>query len=325
MPPYPGIPYGPAPPWCFPAFEASAYILFAVCLAHAWRRGKQHVAYILGGLFFGLVLEYIEVATGSYTYGRFVTMLGRPPLSVPICIGLGWGIILYTSRLFSDALRLPLLAAAAFDTLLAINIDLSMDVVAYRLHMWHWHWQGTGLNPLTAQWFGIPYGNFVGWQTVIFCYSAFSRLFERRLLRAHAATTARSVSVALLALLCSQAILFSAESFLYPFLRKHFSISSAERFLFLSAACLVLSLWGFLRDRVFTKPIPPLARWVPCFFHAYFLAAFFGFGFYRENRWMTLAALGNVTLGIIVHFVPWHSRRPAVRLDRSAPDVKAAA
>src|ERR1700759_3353645 len=178
MPPFPGMPYGPAAPWSFPLFECSMYLLFLICLAHALRQGKQSVSYLFGGLAFGLLLEYIEVITGSYTYGRFMIMFGKAPLDIPLCIGAGWGIIMYTARLFSDRLGLSLWACAALDTLLALNIDLSMDTVAYRLHMWHWNWSGTGLNPLTAQWFGIPYANFVGWQTVVFCYSAFSRLWE---------------------------------------------------------------------------------------------------------------------------------------------------
>lgn len=157
MPIYPGMPYGAAPAWCFPVFEFSMYVLFLICLAYAWKQGKRDVFYLIGGLLFGLLLEYMEVVMGSYTYGRFMVMFGNAPMDIPLCIGVGWGIIMYTARLFTDRLQLTLWVCAALDTLLALNIDLSMDTVAYRMHMWHWNWQGTGLNPLTAQWFGIPY------------------------------------------------------------------------------------------------------------------------------------------------------------------------
>lgn len=178
--PWPGLPYAAAPAWSFAILEWNLFLLLMVCAADALRKQRLDLlAYLIGGSCFGLVLEYLEVLGHSYTYGPFQWMLGHPPYNIPVCIGAGWGIILYTSRLYSDSLGLPLAAAAAMNTLLALNVDVSMDVVAYRLHMWHWNWSGTGLDPLHAQWFGIPHGNFVGWATVVFCYSAFSRLYEQ--------------------------------------------------------------------------------------------------------------------------------------------------
>ncbi len=211
MLPYPGIPYGIAPAWCFPVCEWSLFVLLALCIVHASRRHREGVPYIVGGFLFGVLLEYMEVASHSYVYGRFTVMVGHAPLDVPLCIGAGWGIILYTSRLFSDSFSLPLLSAAALDTLLALNIDLSMDVVAYRLHMWHWFWKDTNL-ALTSQWFGIPYGNFNGWVTVVFCYSAFSRLFERLLLRRGSGGIGRRSAIAALALVCARATLGGTET-----------------------------------------------------------------------------------------------------------------
>lgn len=140
MLPFPGIPYGFAPSWCFPLVEGSVFVLFVLCLAHAFKRDRNGIAYLFGGLVFGVLLEYFEVITDSYTYGHFHIMLGRAPHNLPLWVGMAWGIIMYTARLFSDYLGLPLFAAAALDTLLALNIDVSIDVVAYRLHMWHWSW-----------------------------------------------------------------------------------------------------------------------------------------------------------------------------------------
>src|SRR5450432_99701 len=133
MPVYPGIPYGLSPAWCFPVFEYSMFLLLIVCLLHAIKKGMCDTMYLLGGLGFGLLLEYIEVTDHSYTYSPFTIMFGKAPFYIPLCIGMGWGIIMYTARLFSDALGFSLLAAVALDTLLALNIDLSMDTVAYRL------------------------------------------------------------------------------------------------------------------------------------------------------------------------------------------------
>ena len=143
-------------------------------------------------------------------------MLGRAPLDIPVSVGLAWGIILYTARLFSDGLRLPWVAAAALDTLLALNIDLTMDVIAYRMHMWHWDWTRTGLDPLKAEWFGVPYANFVGWISVVFFYSFFSRLYERTIFRRPNAW--RFPAVAVLALISAQVELLVTEDFIFHWL-----------------------------------------------------------------------------------------------------------
>ena len=40
---------------------------------------------------------------------------------------------------------------------------------------------------------------------------------------------------------------------------------------------------------------------VPTWFHVYFTMWFFISGFYRENRWMTIFALANLLLAVIIH------------------------
>jgi len=317
MLPFQGIPYGAAPAWCFHLNEFGTYIFFLLCFFHARKRGGVALTYLLGGLIFGLALEYFEVLGGSYTYGRFYVMLGRPPLDVPLCIGCGWAIILYTTRLFSDALGLPVFAAAAFDTLLALNIDLSMDVVAYRMHMWHWDWRGTGLNPLTAHWFGIPYGNFVGWITVVFSYSLFSRIFERGILKRgilkrwiapeKKAGWVRFSTVGLLAITCSLGILFGSEAFAFPFLAKYLGLRSAFRLIILIVTMLLLIFFGWKSRRPSAEPLSPLAQWVPGWLHVFFAFCFFALGFYRENKWMTLVTGINFLIGIGLHTFPLHT------------------
>jgi len=308
MPPYTGIPYGIAPAWCFPVFEYGMYILLLICLVHAAKRGSKGVIYILGGLAFGLLLEYIEVITHSYTYSSFMIMFGKSPMHIPLCIGVGWGIIMYTARLFTDALKLSLWVCVALDTLLALNIDLSMDTVAYRLHMWHWNWSGTDLNPLTAQWFGIPYGNFVGWITVVFCYSAFSRLFEKKIMRSRE-TLVKYVLVALLALLCSQVVLYTTETFIHPFLAKTIGMRSVHRFAGYTIILLVTVIVG-LRKRQYPVTAMPSITWiVPGWFHLFFISCLFVLGFYTENTLLTVIALLNLLLGMGIHMLPFRKKR----------------
>lgn len=314
--PFPALPYGAAPVWCFPLVELSVYCLFAACFWSAWKRGARPLIYLLGGLAFGLLLEYFEVVTDSYTYGRFWLMLGHMPASVPVWVGCAWGIIMYASRRFSDAAGLPWLGAAALDTLLALNIDLSIDAVAYRLHMWHWDWTGTHLNPLTADWFGIPYGNFVGWITVVFCYSAFSRILERWVLR-RSQTVLRSIMVAGGAIACSLAVLVLTEMAIFPLLNR-FGLRSGWRLALSTAVLLFLAVQGWLKRGEGEGSADPLAHLVPAWFHVVFVAFLFLLGFYRENPWMVAAAIVNFALGLAVHTLMKKPGREAVSIPAAA-------
>ncbi|HEY4110090.1 carotenoid biosynthesis protein [Puia sp.] len=282
--------------------ETSLYVLFLFCFLHARKKGPTAVAYLLGGVLFGLVLEYMEVMIGNYTYGRFWVMLGRNHRDIPLCIGVAWGIIMYSARLLTDWLGLPLWAAAAFDTLLALNIDFSIDVVAYRMHMWHWDWSYMSANPLTAQWFGVPFGNFFGWQTVVFCYSAFSRLFAGMNLRRETGAI-KNAFTTFLAINCSLVVLFTSEEKISPKLA-HFGITSAHRVLLMCAFLFALVAYGWRHRHIVTGSLPGIARVVPFWFHLLFAAFFFALGFYSENTAMTLAVIINFAIGALLHALP---------------------
>ena len=122
MLPFKALPYGYAPGWCFPVIELSLYVFWMWCALDARRKGRAAMAYLLGGTAFGVLLETFEVMTGSYTYGRFQVMLWHAPMQVPPWVGCGWGVIMYTARLFSDAARLPLVAAKE-------EADVAVDVL----------------------------------------------------------------------------------------------------------------------------------------------------------------------------------------------------
>lgn len=279
MKPFPELPYDAAPIRCYPFAECNMYLLFILLLNTCCKKRQETICYLLGGLLFGLLLEYMEVLMDSYTYGRFCVMLGKAPTNIPLCISVGWGIIMYSARLFTDKLGMTLWAAAALDTLLALKIDLSMDIVAYRTQMWHWDWLQTSLDPLTAQRFGIPYGNFVDWQTVVFCYSAFSRIYERHLLKSKTSGL-RFMLIAFLALLSSIIILFLTEE-ISPLLSKA-GIMSVHRFAGICVILTILVIAGWKKCRIDGQKLPAIVWWVPGWFHIFFTGCFFILGFYQE-------------------------------------------
>lgn len=157
----------------FLTFEGIDYLLFFACLIHAARRGLPFVGELIGGLLFGLLLEAVNVRMGAYHYGRFLVMLGE----IPLAIGVGWAVIIYTAMATSDRLGLTPWTRPPADALLALNIDLAMDTIAIRLGegMWVWHWRDPAMR-WSGGWFGVPFGNFYGWLYVVLFYSAFVRL-----------------------------------------------------------------------------------------------------------------------------------------------------
>ena len=153
------------------SMEIVVLVLFILCLRHAWRTGPEAILRLIAGALFGVLLELATIwQLEAYDYGTFLLMLSN----VPLAIGFGWGTIMYSAKLFSDATNLPEWVRPVLDGLLALNIDLAMDAVAIRLEMWDW---GLGLH---SQYFGVPYANFWAWFWVVVSFSASVRWLSSR-------------------------------------------------------------------------------------------------------------------------------------------------
>ncbi len=148
-------------------FELLAYAGLGLCAWHAWGLGPLRRARLLElgmGVAYGVTLETLTIIQfHAYRYGQFLVMLH----DVPLCIGVDWGVILYTAMSFADGARLPRWAAPALVALLGLTIDFSMDAVAIRQDMWHWNVIG-----LMDQWYGVPWANFYAWFIVLCSASA---------------------------------------------------------------------------------------------------------------------------------------------------------
>ncbi|CAN5726347.1 hypothetical protein BH24DEI2_BH24DEI2_28980 [soil metagenome] len=162
-------------PLSFFLFEMMTFGLFFVCLVHGLRHRTLPRASVGLELFvfvlYGLAFESIAVVAGFYSYGPFLFRVWHAPL----VIGVGWAVIGYAVMRFSDSLNMPQWAKPFLDALLALLVDLGMDVVAIRdiypfrdgaSGMWNW-----GV-PFHADWFGVPYANFMAWWLVVFIMSA---------------------------------------------------------------------------------------------------------------------------------------------------------
>ncbi len=237
----------------FVVFELLVYALLACCLHHAWRAGGGvRVWEALAGVIFGVLLEWATIQQlAAYEYGRFMIMLGE----VPIAVGVGWGVIIYSARLFTNATDAPGWLRPVLNGLLALNIDLSMDAVAIRLGFWDW---GRGLD---FQYFGVPYANFWAWFWVVFSFTAGLQALTRRARGAGKwLAPAGAIGLGVAGVLGTNWLIVSG----VPAGLRSAVIAVA----LLGALLLALRFRPRVRQR-----IPALAAWAPAGFHIYFLNA----------------------------------------------------
>jgi hypothetical protein len=278
-------------------FELLTYAFLGPCVWHALHQGPLRRARLIElgtGVLYGLTLETLTILQfHAYRYGHFLIMFGP----VPLAVGVGWGIILYSAMAFADTFTFPAWAAPALVGLLGLNIDLAMDAVAIRLHMWQW------LNlALNEQWFGVLYANFYGWFIVLCSFSAL--LWRGRPLTAKpswhgplAALGALLGSVVILALLDELVVQYDA----------HGGIVWLPVVVVVTGALVVVG-WGVWARRSSARPSiveAPLSTLVPMvvpfYFHVFFLIMLFVANIAARLPVLVAISLAMLAVSLVLH------------------------
>jgi hypothetical protein len=280
------------PETAFLLVEVGVYILAIGCLRHAWVRGRSRLLGLVAGMIYGLLLEYGAIVTfHAYVYGHFLIMIFG---AVPLCIGISWGMIIYTAMETSDRFALPWYLRPILDALLALTIDLSMDAIAIRLGFWTWGRAGA--------WFGVPLGNFYAWFIVVFGFSLLFRLGRIWSLGGPLALLG-DVAVAILAILLSVVGLSTL-------LRPYYALIAQGAWAWLMISVLlggsaVLAIWAARRTRR-DQPLDLILLCVPMFFHVFAFGALFASGIYRQVPALIPISALMLGVGLLLHL--WPSR-----------------
>lgn len=264
-------------------FELTMLVLLFLCLRHAWQWGGWLKVWVLmSGVIFGWLLEWATIVQlSAYKYGDFFLKIGPLPLS----IGIGWGVIIYTAMLFSDASSLPLWARPISDALMALNIDLAMDAIAIRLDMWDW-----GLN-FSSEYFGVPYANFWAWFWVVFSFSLAFRLLKQvsfghwRWL-----TPLGAIILGTFGVLGTNAMIVDL------FIPAGLYEPSIAIIIFGAVGLLV-----YLRPKYNLHPLDRLVFWVPLTFHLYFLIIGLATGVILQPAYLLAISIIMLITSVYLH------------------------
>lgn len=265
----------------FVIFELIIYVLFLLCLRHAWRKTPAYVLKLISGALFGVLLELATIRQlHAYQYGQFLVMV----FDVPLCIGVAWGTIIYSAMEFSDASSLPYWLRPILDGLLALNIDLTVDALAIRFGMWNW---GQGLQ---FQYFGVPYANFWAWFWVVASFSLGWRLLARR------PGWIGQWLPALLALFVGLAGVLGTNALIV------FGVPADYRLPVIAVTLLgALGIVLLKRPAFYQTPVNSLVFWVPFIMHVYFLAAGLVSGVIFAPWVLLLVSLAMLAIALWLH------------------------
>lgn len=149
----------------FLAFELLWFLLLGACTYHAHRKGLHRIVELYLTIPYGIFLEILTIYIfQGYVYGRFLLMVGEAPL----CIGVGWAVIIYTFMELADTLPLNEWLKPLTTALFAVALDLWLDPISVKLGFWTFIYANIPFS--YVQWYGSPWLNFVGWFLVATIY-----------------------------------------------------------------------------------------------------------------------------------------------------------
>jgi len=267
----------------FLSFELLSVVLLLLCAHHAWQAGgAARVWQLLAGVGFGLLLEWATIQQlHAYSYGTFALMLGG---EVPVAVGIGWGVILYTALLFVDAVAMPGWAKPVLAGLLALNIDLAMDAVAIRLGFWDW---GRGLD---FEYFGVPHPNFWAWFWVVFSFSVGLRwLASGDSWSARWVGPVGAIVVGVVGVLGTNWLITDPVP------------DAIQPQVVWGTLLVALFVVRAVRPRLHQRELPGVVFWVPFAIHSFYLAAGLLSGAFAPAPFLLLVSLAMLALALWLH------------------------
>ncbi|MHA1673929.1 MAG: carotenoid biosynthesis protein [Promethearchaeota archaeon] len=165
-------------------FEVMIIVIYAIAIGLLIKsRDYTRIGELINGTIFGIMLEYLNIIffEGYLYHPDFWLQAGAVPDNVPLVIGMAWGLLGICTRAIADRFDLPTVVTLLFATILAVTFDLYLDIVAVRLEGGFWVWFGFPENwdITNIGLYGVPWGNYIGWFSVMFYLGLFNHITRR--------------------------------------------------------------------------------------------------------------------------------------------------
>jgi len=273
-------------------FEGMIYVMFAVSFWQALREGRFALLELGWMCLYGLMLEWLTIKVlHVYQYSSFLIMVDN----IPLCIGLGWAIIIDSSMRFTAGLQIAESIRPIATALVGLSVDLALDVIAIRVGLWHW----TGIQ-FDQQWFGVPWANFGAWFMVIWSYAGFIRA-----LRSWQGRPIRQWLYPPLAVGLSLLVLVAATAF-YPAMAP--TIISGATPVLLIAGSLTLVLWS--KPKItprYARDLSPI--FIQTVFHLFAVLVGISAGLFIQQPILAVIELAIFVVSIGIHWLAyWYER-----------------
>jgi uncharacterized membrane protein len=319
----------------FLAFEVLGFVAFAAILAREiYQRNWRRVFEIISCAVFGIILEVGDIYLGkSYSYNpAFLVKIA----GVPLVIGFGWAVIVYSATLLSDQYHIPWKLRPFMDALTAVILDLAIDTVAIRLTFWRW------TIPLDQEFYGVPIENLIGWVMVVLIFSFVIR-FIRTLNAKRSLTKVLMVLspvvayfFVLLAMLVfnfvillpyqinhwSSKIIFNSHPNLAVFYNPQVQIWKAAIFVILLVELVNIVVWVIVKNRhKYLWRFDLLSFVVMSGLHLFFFISIFIAGIYSQLPILVIISLTSFFAYCLLHFLPYLLRPGTVYFFKGAEKV----
>jgi len=321
-------------PTLFVIFEILGFVSFAaILLREIFKRNQLRIFEIISCAVFGMILEVgnTYIAHTYYYSNLFLVRF----MDVPLAIGLWWAVIIYCSMLLSDQYNIPWRLRPAMDALVAVVLDISLDVVAIRLGFWYWS------IPLTQEWYGVPYENLVGWILVVLSFSYlirfirtlnYKRFFTKLIMLlspifSYLGLLFGLTIFSLIAIFPYQVnnwtalLKFNYQPNLMILYQPEVQLWKGIVFVIILIELINVVIWSAVKyKKDYFKNFDPISFFILSILHLFFLFAVFSAGIYKEYPIFIFIGLTTFFIHCLIHFIPYLSslkNRPLKRAKKA--------